>query len=201
MLAGERSRESTTEFAKLLGSVTGSETIKQITGKEGISPIQIDYLIRGYTGGMGIAAVQLANPLLNTLQTKEDVAQPTLKASKMPIIGGLFQPVEGRGTLDEAYDMMESIQQTKGTFNRLVEQGKTAEARAFAQEYADKLGAASVSGSVQQKLGEFAKYRRQIVASPTLTTEQKDEMLARIDKAQTEYARAFLKAVDKTTRQ
>jgi hypothetical protein len=201
MLAGERARESTTEFAKLLGSITGSETIKQITGKEGLSPIGIDYLIRGYTGGMGIAAVQLANPLLNTLQMKEDVAKPTLKASKMPIIGGLFQPVEGRGTLDEAYDMMDNIQQTKGTFNRLVEQGKTAEARAFAQEYADKLGAASVSGSVQQKLGEFAKYRRQIVASPTLTTEQKDEMLARIDKAQTEYARAFLKAVDKTTRQ
>ena len=200
MLAGERARESTTEFAKLLGSITGSETIKQITGKEGLSPIGIDYLIRGYTGGMGIAVVQLANPILN-MEMKEDVAKPTLKASKMPIIGGLFQPVEGRGTLDEAYDMMDSIQQTKGSFNRLVEQGKTAEARAFAQEYADKLGTASVSGSVQQKLGEFAKYRRQIVASPTLTTEQKDEMLERIDKAQTEYARAFLKAVDKTTRQ
>ena len=200
MLAGERSRESTTEFAKLLGSITGSETIKQITGKEGLSPIGIDYLIRGYTGGMGIAVVQLANPLLN-MQMGEEVAKPTLKASKTPIIGGLFQPVEGRGTLDEAYDMMESIQQTKGTFNRLVEQGKTAEARAFAQEHAEALGAASVSGSVQQKLGEFAKYRRQVEASPKLTTEQKDEMLARIDKAQTEYARAFIKAVDKTTRQ
>jgi hypothetical protein len=200
MLAGERSRESTTEFAKLLGSITGSETIKQITGKEGLSPIGIDYLIRGYTGGLGIGIVQLANPLLNT-EMGADVAKPTLKASKTPFIGGLFQPVEGRGTLDEAYDMMNSIQQTKGTFNRLVEQGKTAEARAFAQEHADALGAASVSGSVQQRLGEFAKYRRQITASPTLTTEQKDEMLARIDKAQTEYARAFLKAVDKTTRQ
>jgi hypothetical protein len=144
--------------------------------------------------------VQLDNPILN-IEMKEDVAKPSLKASKMQIIGSLFQPVEGRGTLDEAYDMMDSIQQTKGSFNRLVEQGKTAEARAFAQEYADKLGAASVSGSVQQKLGDFAKYRRQITASPTLTTEQKDEMLARIDKAQTEYARAFLKAVDKTTRQ
>jgi len=200
MLAGERSRESTTEFAKLLGSITGSETIKQLTGKEGLSPISIDYLIRGYTGGAGIALVQLANPLLNT-EMSADVAKPSLKASKTPIIGGLFQPVEGRGTIDEAYDQMLNIQQTKGTFNRLVEQGKTAEARAFAQEHADKLSLASVSGSVQQKLGEFAKYRRQIEASPKLTTEQKDEMLAKIDKAQTEYARAFLKATDRTTRQ
>jgi len=200
MLAGERSRESTSEFAKLLGSITGSETIKQITGKEGLSPIGIDYLIRGYTGGLGLGIVQLANPILN-MEMKEDVAKPTLKASKTPFIGGLFQPVEGRGTLDEAYDRMLDIQQTKGSFNRLVEQGKTAEARAFAQEHADALGAASVSGSVQQKLGEFAKYRRQVEAAPRMTTEQKDEMLARIDKAQTEYARAFLKAVDKTTRQ
>jgi len=200
MLAGERSRESTTEFAKLLGSVTGSETIKQITGKEGLSPIGIDYLIRGYTGAAGIALIQLANPLLNT-EMSADVAKPTLKASKIPLIGGLFQPVEGRGTLDEAYDRMLDIQQTKGTFNRLVEQGKTAEARAFAQEHANKLGLASVSGSVQQKLGQFSEYRRQVTESPRLTTEQKDEMLAQIDKAQTEYARAFLKAVDKTTRQ
>jgi len=200
MLAGERSRESTTEFAKLLGSITGSETIKQITGKEGLSPIGIDYLIRGYTGGLGIGIVQLANPILN-VEMKEDVAKPTLKASKTPFIGGLFQPVEGRGTIDEAYDMMNNIQQTKGTFNRLMEQGKAAEARAFAQEHAESLALASVSGSVQQKLGEFAKMRRQIEAAPKLTTEQKDEMLARIDKAQTEYARGFIRAVDKTTRQ
>lgn len=200
MLAGERSRESTTEFAKLLGNITGSETIKQITGKEGLSPIGIDYLIRGYTGGLGIGIVQLANPILN-MEMKEDVAKPTLKASKTPFIGGLFQPVEGRGTLDEAYDMMNNIQQTKGSFNRLMEQGKAAEAKAFAQEHAETLALASVSGSVQQKLGDFAKMRRQIEAAPKLTTEQKDAMLTRIDKAQTEYARGFIKAVDKTTRQ
>jgi hypothetical protein len=135
------------------------------------------------------------------MENKEDVAKPTLKASKTPFIGGLFQPVEGRGTLDAAYDAMLNIQQTKGTFNRLVEQGKTAEARAFAQEHANALAAASVSGAVQQKLGEFSKFRRQVEAAPKLTTEQKDEKLAQIDKAQTEYARAFLRAIDKTTPQ
>jgi hypothetical protein len=63
------------------------------------------------------------------------------------------------------------------------------------------LAAASVSGAVQQKLGEFSKFRRQVEAAPKLTTEQKDEKLAQIDKAQTEYARAFLRAIDKTTPQ
>lgn len=184
LLPTERYRDSSTELAKTIGSVTGNV---------GISPITIDYLIRGYTAGLGIAVVQLANPLLAS-DTKAEIAQPSTKPSKMPFIGGLFQPVEGRGTLDEAYDRMQEIQQTKGTFNKLVEEGKTAEARAFAQEYSNKLAAMSVSGSIQKRLGDLAKMERQIRANPTLTTEQKDLRLEQIDKAKTAIARQFLAA-------
>lgn len=172
VLATQRYRDNSTEVAKTIGAVTGNV---------GISPITIDYLIRGYTGGLGVALVQLANPLLAS-DTKADVAQPTTKISKTPFIGGLFQPVEGRGTLDEAYDRMKEIQQVKGTFNDLVEKGKRAEAMAFAQEYSEKLAAASISGSVQKRLGELAALERQVKASPSLSTEQKDAQLERLDK-------------------
>lgn len=182
VLATERYRDTTTELSKLLGSVTG---------KAGVSPITLDYLIRGYTGGLGIALIQLANPILAP-GDKVEVAQPTTKASKTPFIGGLFQPVEGRGTLDEAYDRMNDIRQVKGTFNDLVDKGKRAEAMAFAQEYSDKLASASISGSVQKRLGELAKLERQIKSSPNLTTEQKDTRLAQLDKLKTATARQFL---------
>jgi hypothetical protein len=182
VLATQRYRDNSTELAKTIGAVTGNV---------GLSPITIDYLIRGYTGGLGIALVQLANPILAS-DTKAEVAEPTTKISKQPFIGGLFQPVEGRGTLDEAYDRMKEIQQVKGTFNDMVEKGKRAEAMAFAQEYSDKLAAASVSGSVQKRLGELAKLERQIKSSPNLTTEQKDVRLAQLDKLKTATATQFL---------
>jgi hypothetical protein len=182
VLAPQRYRDSTTELSKMLGSATG---------KIGISPITIDHLIRGYTGGLGIALVQLANPILAP-GDKPEIAEPTTKISKTPFIGGLFQPVEGRGTLDEAYDRMKEIRQVKGTYNDMVEKGKRAEAAAFAQEYSDKLAAMSVSGSVQKRLGELAKLERQIKAAPNLTTEQKDLRLAQIDKIKTATARQFL---------
>jgi hypothetical protein len=200
VLASERYRDNTTELAKLLGAVTASKTIKDITGKEGVSPIEIDYLIRGYTGGLGIALVQLANPLLNTEMSAE-VAKPSLKLSKTPFIGGLFQPVEGRGTLDEAYSMMEKINQTKATYNRLVEKGERAEARAFAQENADKLALASTSGQVFKFLGDLAAQERRVRADPRLTTEQKDERLAKLDQQKVNYARKFILQADRTTRQ
>lgn len=188
VMATERYRDSSTEVAKLIGSVTG---------EAGLSPIKIDYLIRGYTGGLGIALVQLANPLLNT--ETSDVAKPSVKPSKMPFIGGLFQPVEGRGTLDAAYDKMVELQQIKGTYNDLLEKGKRAEAQAFVQQYANQLALVSTSGSVQKALGEMAKQERAVKASKTLTTEQKDVALERLDKMKVAYARQFLTLADRTT--
>jgi hypothetical protein len=189
MMATERYRESTTEVSKLLG---------QVTGKVGVSPITLDYLMRGYTGPLGIAVVQLANPLLNT-EAEAAIAKPSTKASKIPFIGGLFQPVEGRGTLDAAYAEMQEIQQIKGTYNRLVGEGRRAEANAFAQEYATKLSMASTSGFVQKQLGEFATQERRVVAHPTMSQEEKDKRLEQIDKAKMTYARRFLEASERTT--
>jgi hypothetical protein len=191
MLPTERYRESTTEVSKLLG---------QVTGKVGVSPITLDYLMRGYTGPLGIAVVQLANPLLNT-EAEAAIAKPSTKASKLPFIGGVFQPVEGRGTLDEAYAEMVEIQQVKGTYNRLVSEGRRAEANAFAQEYATKLSMASTSGFVQKQLGEFAAKERRIIAHPTMSQEEKDKRLEQIDKAKLTYARRFIAAADRTTPQ
>lgn len=180
-LAADRYRENSTEVAKLLG---------QVTGKVGVSPISIDYLIRGYFGGLGIAITQLANPILAPDQ--KSIAEPTTKPSKLPLIGGLFQPVEGRGTLDEAYDRMQEIKQIKGTYNKLVEDGKRAEAQEFVQNYTNDLAQVSVSGRVQKQLGELAKQERIIKAHPTMPTEEKDKRLEQIDKIKIQLARQFL---------
>jgi hypothetical protein len=180
--ATDRYRTNTTEVAKLLGQATGKVS--------DISPISIDYLIRGYFGGLGIAIVQLANPILAADQ--KEIAEPSTKPSKVPLIGGLFQPVEGRGTLDEAYDRMQEIKRIKGSYNKLVEDGKRAEAQEFQQNYANDLAQTSISGRVQKELGELAKQERAIKASTKLSTEEKDRRLAQIDKIKVERARQFL---------
>lgn len=188
LLPTERYRDSTTELAKLLGSATGNV---------GLSPIKIDYLIRGYTGPLGIAITQLANPILNT-EASADVAKPTEKLSKTPFIGGLFQPVEGRGTLDQAYERMEEIKQAKGVYDRYIQEGKRAEAQAFAQEYSKDLAAVSTSGQVQKALGDIAKQKRLIISSTRYTTEEKDALLEKLEARQKAIANRFLAFTDRT---
>jgi hypothetical protein len=197
MIASERSRDTTTEVAKLLGKATGAEWIHDLTGHEGLSAISIDHLIRGYTGGLGVALVQLANPLLNS-ELPAEVAKPSTPLSKQPFIGGLFQPVQGRGTLDAAYDQMLYIQQVKGTFDDMIAKGQKAEARAFMQEHMAEMSLTSISGSVQKQLGELAKQERMIKASPNLTTERKDELLKRLDQVKQKIARGSMAVYDKT---
>ena len=178
-LPGERARANTTELSKSIGHTLD------------VSPIVLDYLIRGYTGSLGIALTQLANPILAS-DTKAAVAAPTKNLSQMPFIGNLFQPVEGRGTLDEAYAMMTQIQQAKGTYNKMIEEGRRAEAHAFAQNYANQLSMATSSGQAEKYLGTIAKQERMIVASPTMTTEQKDARLEQLHKMKEDYAKRFL---------
>jgi hypothetical protein len=188
ILATERYRESSTELSKLLGSVTGGV---------GVSAITLDHLIRGYTGPLGIALVSLANPLLAS-DAHAEIQKPTTKLSKTPFIGGLFQPVEGRGTLDEAYDRMEEVRQVKGAYNNMLKEGRRAEAQAFVQRYADEIASASLSGAVQKSLGDLAALERKIRSHPTMTTEEKDERLAKIDAIKLQRARSFLAASDRT---
>ena len=197
ILPSERMRDSTTEVAKLMAQLTGSEEIRKLTGREGISAISLDHLIRGYTGSLGIALVQMANPLLNT-EASADVPQPTKPMSKQPFIGGLFQPVQGRGTLDEAYNQMEYVQQVKGTFDDMVAKGRVAEARAFMQEHVAEMALVSVSGAVQKQLGELAKQERMIRAAPKLSTERKDELLERLDQIKTKIARGSMAVYERT---
>ena len=200
MIASERSRDTTTEAAKLLGKATGAEWIHDLTGHEGVSAISIDHLIRGYTGGLGVALVQLANPLLNA-ELPAEVAKPSTPTSKKPFIGGLFQPVQGRGTLDAAYDQMLYVQQVKGTFDDMVAKGQKAEAKAFMQEHMAEMSLTSISGAVQKQLGELAKQERMIKASPTMTTERKDEVLKRLDEMKQKIARGSMAVYDKTKAQ
>lgn len=64
--------------------------------------------------------------------------------------------------------------------------------------YRNKVVAASLSGAMQQRLGELATMRRRIVEMPNMPQEKKDEILERIDDQQIMLARRFLEVTNET---
>jgi hypothetical protein len=188
LLPTERYRDGTTEVSKLVGSVTGDA---------GLTAIKLDHLVRGYTGPLGVALVSMVNPILRTGPEKE---RPTTKTSQLPFIGGLFQPDEGRGTLDAAFATMLDIQQAKGTYKEMMMSGNTEGAEQLMDRIRGDIALGSIAGGAQQRLGEFATIRRNVLRSQ-MSQEQKDEVLKRIDTAQNTFANAFLDATERTRRQ
>lgn len=184
--AAYRYRENTTELAKVLGSVTGVV---------GISPLMLEHLVRGYTGSLGIASMHMLDPVL---RSDAEGQKASLSASQQPFIGGLFQKEEGRWLIDRAYNRMEEVVQAEKTFNELVNSGKGAEARAFAQKFSTQLALASDAGSLKKELGNLYSMERAIRGNPNLTTEQKDLRIAQIKKLENRLAEQFTTVVDKT---
>lgn len=158
-------RQNTSELAKLLG-------------REGnVSPVMLDHLVRGYTGGMGLLLTQMVNPVLRPLNTDDMPEHAARKLSEMPIISSLFQPTDGRGVINEAYAMAKEFDQKSRTYKELAASGKRAEAVAYAQRYADEIANASMAGAFRQQMGEFAKYRRYLQANQEMGAQEKREAL------------------------
>jgi hypothetical protein len=157
----EQFRANTSELAKLLGSANV------------LSPIQLEYLVRGYTGSLGVVLMQMANPLFRPFNADDMPEGPTKKVSQMPILGNLFQPTDGRGFINAAYEQADEFQKASNTFKKMIEQGRRADAQAFAQNYSAEIAGNALGGSFRQQMGDLARVRRAIETSKDLTPEQK----------------------------
>ena len=183
--AAMRYREETTEVAKTLGSFTGAI---------GVSPLMIEHFVRSYTSSLGLSALHMLDPALRSSTEGEKASS---SASKLPFVGGLFQSADGRFIVDRAYNRVEEVVQAQKGYEDLEKRGKRAEAKAWAQEYASLLAQADMAGSFKKTMGEMFTDERTIRADSRLSTERKDQLIARIKAAQNREAEAFYRATER----
>ena len=181
---GHRFRDNTTELAREVGEQTG------------VSPIKLEYLIRGYTGGMGMALVQAVSAPFG--RTGPEAA--TKRPSDVPVVGTLFQPADASGIIDSVYERMNKARQVQETYESLVKKGRQDAAQAYLDRNLDSFALASLAGSFKQQMGEITKYEQTVRAS-NLTADQKREALDRARQAKINLAKAVRAASDRTERQ
>lgn len=182
--ASERYTDRTTDAAKALG---GSF---EIAGREiGVSPAMIEHLVRGYTGSLGMAVMGLGNALV-----PDRVEKPTPKLSETPIAGPLFLEKDASGAVNEVYKQIEAASRAKGTFDKLVKEGREEEAMRFAEKYADQLSRAELAAGSKKKLGDMTKLEQQ-VRSSDMSAKEKRDTLDEIRRAKIELSRLTSEAL------
>lgn len=179
---GERYTERTTELAKMVG------------GALNISPVKIEYLIRGYTGSLPLAIGSLANPVLRSGDTGEQPDSRGLLSSETPLVGSFFQPKDAGGLINKAYKDMEEVVQAKETYKKMISENREKEAEDYLDANADIIAMSSLAGKFRQQMGKLTQQERAIRTDSSATGLEKREALDELRQAKIELAKMFSSA-------
>ena len=95
----------------------GTTLTAELIGKNtGLSPIQIDHLWKGYTGTMGMYAVEILDMILDL---NNDSPKVSKRVEQMPFIKRFMLDPEARGTVTAFYELKNSVDEATRTINLL----------------------------------------------------------------------------------
>lgn len=161
---GMRYRPGTSEIAKYIGEATN------------FSPIKIETLVGGYTGGLGLAMLHaLSLPL-----PKAATEVPEKRWTELPLVGSSFQASDASGIVNDVYERLQKVTQASDTYKGLVDSGETGKAQAFLQKNLPLMSLDGIAGDYRKDMGDLSKDERMIRGAPSLTAEEKTKLLAQI---------------------
>lgn len=179
---GERYTERTSEIAKMIG------------GALNISPTKIEYLVRGYTGSLPLAAASMANPILRSGETGEQPESRGLLSSETPLIGTFFQAKDAQGLVNKAYKDMDEVNEAKATYKKMVAEGREAEAEAYLEANADMIAMGSFAGKFRKKMGDLTNAERVIRGDAGMSAQEKREAIDEIRQMKIQLAKQLSSA-------
>jgi hypothetical protein len=161
LLPEEQFRTNTAEISKLIGQ------------QAGVSPIILENLVRGYTGTMGLAflhALSLGVP------PGEGPEKAVKRLSEYPVLGGAFQPNDAGAIINSVYERMNDALKVERTYEKLVLEGRTAEANALLQRKGQEFMQAEIANEFKANMNQIIAAERAVQAS-NMSAEEKRKQL------------------------
>lgn len=146
---------STSEFSKFVGGIAG------------ISPLKLDYLVRGYTGMLGAFALDATDAVANPNRVDKPI-------NKLPQVSTFMYDPTGRGYKSEFYRFREDVDRVVDTVNLFKREGRADELREYLTEDRMRvLAMRGVTSKIEETLGKLRKYRNIVANDPNMSGEEK----------------------------
>ncbi|MBK7786840.1 MAG: hypothetical protein IPJ57_20375 [Gemmatimonadetes bacterium] len=128
-----RFRQSTSMVSRGLSTAGNA-----LTGDNFLSPVQIDHLVRGYFAWLGAFVVGGADSIVRSVVSEPD--KPTRDPWKFAT-GSLVSSLDGAQSryVSQMYEQYKVLEQAYGTYRHLLREGKTEQAKEYAESNAEKL--------------------------------------------------------------
>jgi len=182
LLPEQQFRENTSEIAKSLGKAGG------------VSPIMIEHLVQGYTGGIGLALMQALSVGYSPTGTPEKAYK---RLSEMPLVGGAFQPNDAGAIITNMYDRMLEVQKVQNTVDDMLLKGQRAEAMALLQKRGNEYMASEMADYYTSTIRELTQYETAIRAS-NLSPTEKRQQLDKVRQTKIKFASGMREVADRT---
>jgi hypothetical protein len=185
LLPEEQFRANTSEVAKAFGKAFD------------ISPVMLEYVVRGYTGTLGLGflhALSLGAP------KSESPEAAVKRLSEYPLVGGAFQPNDAGGIINTAYERFNEDIKVRNTYQKLVKEGQMSQAADLLQRRSNEIMEAEIGDSFKTNMNKLTQAERAIAAS-NMSPEEKRKQLDEIRRIKTGLARTYREVADKTTPQ
>jgi hypothetical protein len=153
----------TSELAKKMGKILGE------------SPIMIDHIMQGYTGSMGMYAVDLIDAILLGNDESPKVAK---RFEQMPVIKRFAVDKEAKGTVTAYYELKNSVDEVVRTVNLMERTGNAEDLGAYMEKNAQLFGMRGYISSVEKQMKVMREAAIQIRSSDMSSEEKRDSLLA-----------------------
>jgi hypothetical protein len=152
--------------------------LARLIGQTGIlSPMNADHLMKGYGGTAASLFLYTTDGLVNQVA---DVKTPATPVYRVPSINAFFYSTQGKGQLNDYYDMKDRSDEVTATLNKYRKYGTPEEAREYAEENKEILSVRSQVNALSNQMKNMREVRKQIVAGD-LDASAKRERLDEID--------------------
>lgn len=168
---------------------TTMNAVTGMVGKEALSPVQIDHMLRGYFGWLGSFAIGLADKIARPLSGQPGQAAPDYFKTAT---GGMISSLSDAPSryVSAMYEQAKEIEQAHGTWRALVKEGKAKEAAEFSQKNRDALSKYRQVEHIK-KIESSANQRIRMVERSSLDGDTKRELIRGIQAQKDKASRAL----------
>ncbi len=183
-----------------------SHAISQIPGvgdTSFASPFVIDNYIRGWTGGLGQYAVQIADAGLKATGIAPSPIQPSANFADMPLLRGFSvrYPSSNAASITRFYEYWQREMKREGTYQFLLKNRNIEAARTRGRGLATGIfGTGGLMGSFASALSVQRKLIHRIYDNPSISPEDKRKQIDQLYLEMIKTAQAGVKAYEKARR-
>jgi hypothetical protein len=172
VLAPYQYQPYTTEVAKKIGRYIGKLPV--VGDTSAASPAEIENLIRGWTGGLGMYALTAADKALRVAGIAPGRVAPSATLSDIPFVKGFAvrYPSSDAESIQRFYDGYGKVSQLLSTAQQVEKEGKYGEAMAILSS-----GNLARLENVKAALTNGHRFVEAVYANPSITPEEKRKLI------------------------